>query len=157
MSPGINTTRQRPLRAARHVSSQPIVTGQTSPHCTQYRCRSSSPRISNMERKTHNHSSSTGTENENRPNGDTGSVSESQQPLGDPTESFTAIICQLCGTENLRKRHIKCNSCGQYWHLTCSHLKRREADVLLCWWCLRCASIVKPCGELSLQPCDSES
>ena len=117
----------RPLRKARPASSQPLAATRTGTTCQPNRCRSSSPSTRNtghepLELRSTSEETSL-------------AISHNQASQSSP------VTCHHCGRTNKRKRHIKCDSCGRYWHLTCAHIKRAEADALTRWWCSRCVGI----------------
>ena len=134
--------------AAYPASSQPTAAPQSSASPRQLdRCRSASPAYGNMRRERNtaavrittpgeaNSAAVSGTQPSHVNNH---SSSESQPQLCTRDETLPHAACHRCGTINKRKRHIKCDSCGRHWHLTCAHLKRTEADALARWWCSMC-------------------
>ena len=50
----------------------------------------------------------------------------------------TSPACQICSISNVPKNGSVCSSCGQYFHLPCIHITKRESEYLSVWDCLCC-------------------
>ena len=142
------------LRSARPVSSQPtaklhikLTSGQ------QHRCSSASPTATKARRKSNTvRGASTITRAKSvavsfgRTSRENVQSTEDQQQLPTPGSTILSDACYHCGTENKRKRQIRCDSCGRHWHLTCAHIKRMEGR------CPTALVVPRMCGHQRLRP-----